>query len=83
MHISIVFESFFFSSPLRRPLIVVFDSGPDPKEVERAKNLAEDLIAVVREEWQKAKAVIDQYSASLNVPQYYAGYQGYSQPVRR
>ncbi|GLB36758.1 putative K homology RNA-binding domain containing protein [Lyophyllum shimeji] len=47
--------------------------GPDPKQVERAKALAEDLLSVVREEWQKAKNVLEQYSTGA----YYGGYQGY------
>lgn len=44
-------------------------SGPEQIMVDRAKDLAEDLLVVVREEWGKAKAVMDQ----ANNP--YAQYQ--------
>ena len=46
-------------------------SGPEQIMVDRAKDLAEDLLVVVREEWGKAKAVMD----GFNNP-----YAQYSQP---
>lgn len=36
-------------------------SGPEQIMVDRAKELAEDLLIVVKEEWAKAKAVLDQW----------------------
>ena len=35
-------------------------SGPDESQVVRAKEMAEDLLSVVKEKWAEAKAVMDQ-----------------------
>ncbi|KEI42610.1 uncharacterized protein L969DRAFT_57317 [Mixia osmundae IAM 14324] len=67
-------------------------AGPDERQVARAKELAEDLLTVVKEEWNKSKAVLDQYmhqqQAQYNNPVYqypgqYAAYaqQGYQPPL--
>lgn len=43
-------------------------SGPEQIMVDRAKELAEDLLVVVREEWHKAKVVMDQFIANQQNP---------------
>lgn len=45
-------------------------SGMEQIMVDQAKELAEDLLVVVREEWGKAKAVMDQYSGGNPYAQY-------------
>ena len=35
-------------------------SGPDESQVVRAKEMAEDLLSVVKEKWTEAKTVLDQ-----------------------
>jgi len=50
-------------------------AGPDEGQVARAKDLAEDLINTVRDEWQKAKAVMDQSQGG------YGGYNNYQAPA--
>lgn len=37
-------------------LLLITDSGPDPKEVERAKELCEDLLGNVKEQYERFKA---------------------------
>lgn len=49
-------------------------SGPEQIMVDQAKDLAEDLLAVVREEWEKARVVMDQYNHSQQAGPY-AQYQ--------
>lgn len=45
-------------------------SGPEQIMVDQAKDLAEDLLAVVREEWEKARVVMDQYNHGQQGGQY-------------
>lgn len=54
-------------------------SGPEQIMVDSAKDLAEDLMQVVREEWQKAKVVMDQ-SQQHHMQQQYNPYAQYQQP---
>jgi len=51
-------------------------SGPEQIMVDQAKDLAEDLLQVVREEWEKARVVMDQY----NHGQQAGPYAQYQQP---
>lgn len=51
-------------------------SGPEQIMVDQAKDLAEDLLLVVREEWEKATVVMDQY----NHQQQAGPYSQYQQP---
>lgn len=45
-------------------------SGPEQIMVDKAKDLADDLLIVVREEWGKAKGVMEQYSGGNPYSQY-------------
>ena len=51
-------------------------SGPDQGQLDRARVLAEDLLLVVREEWAKSKAVLDQSGFGGG----YTQYNMYGQP---
>lgn len=55
------------------------DSGPDEAMNAKAKELAEDLLAVVKEKWMEAQAVNQQHQGGYNAPQGYGGYGGYGQ----
>ena len=45
-------------------------SGPEQGQIERAQNLAEDLLLVVRQEYAKAQAILQQQSMGMH----YGGY---------
>ena len=47
-------------------------SGPEEGQIARAKDLALDLLEVVRAEWQKAKNVLDQQMGVNQYAAYYA-----------
>lgn len=49
-------------------------TGPEEGQIARAKDLALDLLEVVRSEWQKAKAVLDQQMGVNPYAAYYAAY---------
>ncbi|KAF8324346.1 uncharacterized protein EI90DRAFT_2359736 [Cantharellus anzutake] len=59
-------------------------TGPDEGQVDRAKVLTEDLLEVVRAEWAKAKAIMDQQQMELQQAQAqyaaYNAYNGYAPP---
>lgn len=52
--------------------------GPEDGQIARAKDLALDLLEVVRSEWQKAKNMLDQQMGMVNPQAAYAAYYGYS-----
>lgn len=49
-------------------------SGPEQIMVDRANELAEDLLIVVKEEWAKAKAVLDQWQQGDQQQHHQQGY---------
>lgn len=60
-------------------LTTAYSSGPDQVMVDKATLMAKDLLEVVQEEWNKAKAALESGSLYGHSQQQNHGQQGYNQ----